>query len=148
MLHRDFANQKEELEFYDKQISPLLLTGADVVVADEGHVIKNPATDKARALMRIKTKKRVALTGYPLQNRLIEYYTMVNWVQKGLLEEEEDFKMNFVAPITLGELLVGSKVQIQCDLLAHHQNWQGLKPAGRGTFLCEIVCKDMQDCLQ
>ena len=74
------------------------------MVADEGHVIKNPKTEKARALMRIKTKKRVALTGYPLQNRLIEYYTMVNWVQKGLLEDEEDFKINFVAPITAGEV--------------------------------------------
>lgn len=98
------AEQEKELKFYQTQISPLLLNCANVVVADEGHVIKNPATEKARALMRIKTKKRVALTGYPLQNRLIEYYTMVDWVQKGLLPEEEDFKLNFVAPITLGEI--------------------------------------------
>ena len=102
MLAVEIANQERELDFFETQISPLLLTRPDVVVADEGHVIKNPATEKARALMRIKTKKRVALTGYPLQNRLIEYYTMVNWVQNGLLEDEEDFKMSFVAPITLG----------------------------------------------
>jgi transcriptional regulator ATRX len=82
---------------------PCLRKGAALVVADEGHQIKNPATKIARALMTISTKKRIALTGYPLQNKLMEYYTMVNWIQKDLLDEQVDFKKTYVLPITNGE---------------------------------------------
>lgn len=90
------------MEFHKTNVAPVLLNKADVVVADEGHEIKNPQTARAKALMKIKTKKRLALTGYPLQNRLLEYYTMVNWTQEGLLDSEEEFKTSFVLPITLG----------------------------------------------
>ena len=96
-----------------KHISPLLLEKPNVVVADEGHEIKNPSTSRAKALMKIKTKKRIALTGYPLQNRLMEYYTMVNWTNKGLLDSEEEFKASYVAPITAGKL--GSLVYMSLE---------------------------------
>jgi len=46
----------------------MLMSGPDVVVADEAHQMKNPATQQYKAMMQIATKKRIALTGYPLQN--------------------------------------------------------------------------------
>ena len=50
------------------QIRAMLMSGPDVVVADEAHQMKNPATQQFKAMMQIATKKRIALTGYPLQN--------------------------------------------------------------------------------
>ena len=43
----------------------LLRKAVGLVVADEGHQIKNSDTRSAKALMTIATKKRIALTGYP-----------------------------------------------------------------------------------
>lgn len=38
------------------------------MVADEAHAMKNPATRDNRAMSKIATRRRLALTGYPLQN--------------------------------------------------------------------------------
>ena len=93
----------EKLQVLRAKIRQLLLQRPSVVAADEAHEIKNPRSNQARALMQISTKRRLALTGYPLQNRLMEYYTMVEWTQKHLLDSEREFKENFVVPITAGE---------------------------------------------
>lgn len=99
-----FAEAEDLAAFEAVQGPGALLTQAvDVVVADEGHEIKNRMTQVARALMQIQTKRRLALTGYPLQNKLTEYYTMVNWVRQDLLDDERAFKETFVAPITKGQ---------------------------------------------
>jgi SNF2 family DNA or RNA helicase len=42
------------------------------LVADEGHILKNSQTALAKSLSKIKTSRRIVLTGTPLQNNLIE----------------------------------------------------------------------------
>jgi transcriptional regulator ATRX len=49
----------------------------DLVVIDEAHRIKNPLSDMSKVLGEVHTTRRLALTGTPLQNNLMEYYTMV-----------------------------------------------------------------------
>ena len=49
----------------------MLLDGPDVVVADEAHIIKDKDAKISEALNRIRTRRRIALTGSPLQNNLI-----------------------------------------------------------------------------
>lgn len=91
----------------------LLSPGPDVVVFDEAHVIKNKNSRISQSVGRMKTKMRIALTGSPLQNNLIEYFCMINWVKPGHLGRLKTFQDRFEKPMREGEVKNASKGAIR-----------------------------------
>ncbi|XP_072040864.1 LOW QUALITY PROTEIN: uncharacterized protein [Amphiura filiformis] len=85
--------------FHETLVHP----GPGVVVCDEGHMLKNGQTAIAKALNAVRTRRRVCLTGTPLQNNLGEYHCMVDFVKPNLLGSAKEYKNRFVNPITNGQ---------------------------------------------
>ena len=56
-----------------------------LVMCDEGHRLKNSENLTYKALMGLKAQRRVLLSGTPIQNDLLEYFSLVHFVNEGLL---------------------------------------------------------------
>ena len=103
-IERDEPSSEDQ-EMFDKIHSALVNPGPDLIVCDEGHRIKNAHASTSLALKQIKTKRRVVLTGYPLQNNLVEYWCMVDFVRPSYLGTKTEFSNMFERPILNGQCI-------------------------------------------
>ncbi|MDD5306783.1 MAG: DEAD/DEAH box helicase, partial [Deltaproteobacteria bacterium] len=69
------------------------------VVLDEAQNIKNPAAQQARAVRELEAKRRVAMTGTPVENRLSELWSIMQFLNPGLLGSQADFRTRFGVPV-------------------------------------------------
>ena len=74
----------------------------DLLVCDEAQRLKGRKTKTARALGALRTKRRVLLTGTPLQNDLEEFYALADFANPGVLGPPEAFRRGFARPIAAG----------------------------------------------
>ncbi|XP_062144100.1 protein CHROMATIN REMODELING 20 isoform X4 [Alnus glutinosa] len=86
-----------------REIFNALQDGPDILICDEAHLIKNTKADRTQALKQVKCQRRIALTGSPLQNNLMEYYCMVDFVREGFLGSSHEFRNRFQNPIENGQ---------------------------------------------
>lgn len=91
----------------------LLDPGPDMVIIDEGHLLKNDQGAFNRSVSQVKTLRRVILTGTPLQNNLSEYFTMVNFVKPMLLGTKSEFRNRFEHPIKNGQHIDSTEYDVQ-----------------------------------
>jgi len=65
-------------------------SGFNVVVYDEGHMLKNSMSERFNKLMKIKAKFRLLLTGTPLQNNLRELMSLLEFIMPSLFISKKD----------------------------------------------------------
>ncbi|MCX4243993.1 DEAD/DEAH box helicase [Paraliomyxa miuraensis] len=63
-----------------------------IVVLDEGQAIKNPATQQARAVKQLRGRARLVLTGTPIENRIEDLWSLMDFTCPGLLGSREEFR--------------------------------------------------------
>ncbi|XP_069835455.1 DNA repair and recombination protein RAD54-like isoform X2 [Dendropsophus ebraccatus] len=73
-----------------------------MVICDEGHRLKNSENQTYQALNQLNTPRRVLISGTPIQNDLLEYFSLVHFVNAGILGTAQEFKKRFEVPILKG----------------------------------------------
>jgi SNF2 family DNA or RNA helicase len=71
----------------------------DRVVLDEAQHIKNSSAGVAKAVRRFPARHRVALTGTPVENRLAELWSILDFLNPGLLGSAHSFRARYAVPI-------------------------------------------------
>ncbi|KAK7735902.1 hypothetical protein SLS53_007280 [Cytospora paraplurivora] len=84
------------------ELLQLILDKPSIVVGDEAHHLKNSASQISGIANRFKTHTRLALTGSPLANNVVEYYSMIEWVAPGFLGDKKWFSAEYANPISEG----------------------------------------------
>ncbi len=86
LIRRD-AEKYRELEF-------------DTVVLDEAQHIKNRQTQNAQAVKAVRSKHRLVLTGTPMENSVLDLWSIFDFLMPGYLGAAQDFRERYELPIT------------------------------------------------
>lgn len=65
------------------------------VVLDEAHIIKNPKTKLYQNIKKLSSERRIILTGTPIQNNVMELWSLFDFLMPGFLGTENDFEIKF-----------------------------------------------------
>ena len=69
------------------------------VIVDEAQNIKNPETRQAQIARKLPADYRIALTGTPVENRLSDLWSIMQFLNPGYLGSQRAFRQEFVVPI-------------------------------------------------
>ncbi len=69
------------------------------IVIDEAQAIKNPDTHAARAIRALGVRRRLALTGTPIENSVADIWSLEEFLNPGLLGDRRSFADRFVKPL-------------------------------------------------
>lgn len=129
--------------------------GFTCAVYDEAHQLKNPTSEVARKLMRIKSKFRLLLTGTPLQNNLNELMGLLKFLMPAVFEEKAEeleaiFKQQ-IGTITgsdssremlLSQQRIARARSMLTPFILRRKKWQVLKdlpPKTRHVEYCDLT---------
>ncbi|MEL7148057.1 MAG: DEAD/DEAH box helicase, partial [Bacteroidota bacterium] len=69
------------------------------IILDESQAIKNPTSNIAKAVKQLKSRRKLILTGTPIENSTLDLWSQMSFVNPGLLGNEGFFKKSFLTPI-------------------------------------------------
>lgn len=85
-----------------RNIDKLACAEIGLILADEGHRLKNGDSLTFTALTSLNCERRVILSGTPIQNDLSEYFSLLDFANPGFLGTRNEFKKNFENAILRG----------------------------------------------
>lgn len=120
-------------------------------VLDEGHVIKNSNTKVSKAIKSLKANHRLILSGTPIQNNVLELWSLFDFLMPGFLGSEKQFMSKFSRPILSSRELKCSPKDQEAGILAmealHRQILPFLLRRMKDDVLTDLPPKITQDLL-
>jgi SNF2 family DNA or RNA helicase len=89
VLLTTYGTLRRDLPLYEEK-------SFDFCIIDEGQNIKNKASKVSEAVKSIKANCKIALTGTPIENNLLELWSIFDFIMPMYLFSEENFKAKFI----------------------------------------------------
>lgn len=121
------------------------------VVLDEGHIIKNGKTKSSKAIKQLTANHRLILSGTPIQNNVLELWSLFDFLMPGFLGTEKQFMCRFSRPILASRDPKSSPKEQEAGALAmealHRQVLPFLLRRVKEDVLTDLPPKITQDLL-
>ncbi len=85
-----------------RDLQELLKFNFSAIIVDEAQFIKNPDAQITTSVKQLNGEQKIALTGTPLENRLLDLWSIVDFIQPGYLGSQSQFHQNYDPPINEG----------------------------------------------
>ncbi|OMD26980.1 hypothetical protein BJP48_21455 [Paenibacillus odorifer] len=82
-----------------RDLSMLQMLSWNLVVLDEAQAIKNPHAKRSKAVKQIPRRASIAVTGTPIENRLIDLWSITDFAFPGYLGTLRDFEMKYTEDV-------------------------------------------------
>ncbi|MEP3046336.1 MAG: DEAD/DEAH box helicase [Roseibium sp.] len=93
---------------YDTMINDIALVSSlewSWVICDEAQAIKNPDSNRRQAVMNIPRRRTIPMTGTPVENTLLDLWSLCDFAIPGLLGTRTEFEADFPDSLASGEAL-------------------------------------------
>src|SRR3984957_12707661 len=111
---RERGRLLQQLDSYDVVITSYEVVRNDITnlegmnwlycILDEGHIIKNAKTKLTKSVKCIRAQHRLILSGTPIQNNVLELWSLFDFLMPGFLGEEKVFTERYAKPILAAQL--------------------------------------------
>ncbi|CAD7702492.1 unnamed protein product [Ostreobium quekettii] len=118
-------------------------------VLDEGHLIKNPNTKVAIACKQVLAKNRLILSGTPIQNNVLELWSLFDFLMPGFLGAKREFTSKYGRAVQAARYSKKGSVEADAGLLAldslHKQVMPFILRRTKDEVLADLPPKIIQD---
>ena len=125
-------------------------------VLDEGHAIRNPAGRVAQAAKRVPAQHRLILSGTPIQNNVLELWSLFDFLMPGFLGSQRRFQATYGRALAAqragagaGKPRAGAAAAAEAGLLAleglHRQVMPFILRRTKDAVLSDLPPKTVQD---
>lgn len=151
-LQGQFNNHNVIITSYDvvrKDIDYLGKLAWNYCILDEGHIIKNPKSKITCAVKQLKAEHRLILSGTPIQNNVLELWSLFDFLMPGFLGSERQFQATYGKPLLASKDSKCSAKDAEAGVLAmealHKQVMPFLLRRTKDEVLSDLPEKIIQD---
>ena len=118
-------------------------------ILDEGHLIKNADSAVSKACKRLKSEHRLILTGTPIQNDVLEMWSLFDFLMPGFLGEKKEFNKRYRSGVNAGKKVGSTKKDRDTSILVADQLHKQISPfilrRTKDMVLKDLPSKIIQD---
>ncbi|KAJ8672727.1 hypothetical protein QAD02_003987 [Eretmocerus hayati] len=99
-------------EMFLRNVDDVNSLNFDLLICDEGHRLKNSEVKLIKSLNQLSCRRRILLTGTPVQNDLQEFYTLANFVNPGIFGSFSEYKAYYEQAIVKSQFTTTEEEEV------------------------------------
>jgi SNF2 family DNA or RNA helicase len=107
-IYRDLQKTSVVITTYDTMVNDISIISSfewSWVICDEAQAIKNPESNRRKAVVSIPRQRSIPMTGTPVENTLVDLWSLTDFAIPGMLGDLHDFGLEFPDTVEAGQAL-------------------------------------------